>query len=41
MPGEQSHGKRAVAAKEGIAVAPALRKALDTLADELGITRLE
>ena len=41
MPGEQSHGKRAVTAKEGIAVAPALRKALDTVADELGITRLE
>jgi LDH2 family malate/lactate/ureidoglycolate dehydrogenase len=40
MPGEQSHGKRAAAAREGIALAPALRKALDTVADELGIARL-
>ena len=40
MPGEQSHGKRAQSAREGIALAPALRKSLDTLADELGIARL-
>jgi LDH2 family malate/lactate/ureidoglycolate dehydrogenase len=40
MPGEQSHLKRAVAAREGIAVAPALRKALDAMADDLGIARL-
>jgi LDH2 family malate/lactate/ureidoglycolate dehydrogenase len=40
MPGEQSHLKRAAAAREGIAIAPALRKALDTVADDLGIERL-
>lgn len=40
MPGEQSHQKRAAASREGIALAPALRKSLDTLADELGIPRL-
>jgi LDH2 family malate/lactate/ureidoglycolate dehydrogenase len=40
MPGEQSHLKRAAAAREGIAIAPALRKALDAVADELGIPRL-
>jgi L-2-hydroxycarboxylate dehydrogenase (NAD+) len=40
MPGEQSDAKRAVAARNGLALAPALRKSLDTLADELGIARL-
>jgi LDH2 family malate/lactate/ureidoglycolate dehydrogenase len=40
MPGEQSHEKRALAAREGIALAPALLKALDTVADDLGIARL-
>jgi L-2-hydroxycarboxylate dehydrogenase (NAD+) len=40
LPGEQSHLKRAAASREGIALAPALRKALDTVADELGIPRL-
>jgi L-2-hydroxycarboxylate dehydrogenase (NAD+) len=40
MPGEQAHGKRAQGEREGIAIAPALRKTLDQLADELAIPRL-
>jgi LDH2 family malate/lactate/ureidoglycolate dehydrogenase len=40
MPGEQSHVRRTLAAGAGIAIAPALQKALDTVADELGIARL-
>ena len=40
MPGEQSEAKRKSAAREGLALAPALRKSLDTLAEELGIARL-
>jgi LDH2 family malate/lactate/ureidoglycolate dehydrogenase len=40
IPGEQSHLKRAAAAREGIAIAPALRRALDAVADELGMARL-
>lgn len=40
MPGEQSDAKRKAAAREGLALAPALRKSLDKLAEELGIARL-
>ena len=40
VPGEQSHAKRAEAARSGIPIGAALRKSLDTLADELRIPRL-
>ncbi len=40
LPGEQSHAKRLAQTQHGIALAPALRKALDTLAGELGIAPL-
>jgi LDH2 family malate/lactate/ureidoglycolate dehydrogenase len=40
IPGEQSHLKRAASARDGITLAPALRKALDDVADDLGIARL-
>ncbi len=40
LPGEQSHAKRLAQTQHGIALAPALRKTLDTLAGELGIAPL-
>jgi L-2-hydroxycarboxylate dehydrogenase (NAD+) len=40
IPGEQSHGKRQAAVREGITLSPALSKSLATLADELGIAHL-
>jgi L-2-hydroxycarboxylate dehydrogenase (NAD+) len=40
LPGEQSHLKRAEGGRAGIPIPPALRAALDKLADELQITRL-
>jgi LDH2 family malate/lactate/ureidoglycolate dehydrogenase len=40
MPGEQAAAKRANAGREGIPIAPALRAALDRVADELGVPRL-
>ena len=41
MPGEQSHVKRAAQAREGIAIAPALRQTLARLAADIGIEPLE
>ena len=41
LPGEQSHLKRAEAERSGIPIPPALRAALDKLADELQIERLK
>jgi len=40
LPGEQSYTKRQDRTKNGVPVPPALRKSLDTLAEELGIERL-
>jgi LDH2 family malate/lactate/ureidoglycolate dehydrogenase len=41
MPGEQSHAKRLAQARDGIAIAPALRQTLARLAAEIGIEPLE
>ena len=41
MPGEQSAAKRDAHARDGIPLAPALLQNLDSLADELGIARLQ
>ena len=40
LPGEQSHERRIAAARDGIALPPALRGALDAVAAELGIAPL-
>jgi LDH2 family malate/lactate/ureidoglycolate dehydrogenase len=41
VPGEQSHAKRLVNEREGLALPPALRTQLDTLARDLGIPLLQ
>lgn len=41
LPGEQSHEKRAINEREGIAIGPVLLGQLDTFADEMGIARLQ
>ena len=41
MPGEQSHAKRLVNEREGLALPPALREQLDQFARELGIPLLD
>jgi L-2-hydroxycarboxylate dehydrogenase (NAD+) len=41
MPGEQSHAKRVAQARDGIAIAPALRQTLARLAADIGIEPLE
>jgi LDH2 family malate/lactate/ureidoglycolate dehydrogenase len=40
LPGEQSHAKRLAYARDGIPVGPALRRALDAVAAEIGIAPL-
>ena len=40
LPGEQSHAKRLAYARDGIPVGPALRRALDAVAVEIGIAPL-
>jgi L-2-hydroxycarboxylate dehydrogenase (NAD+) len=40
MPGERSHETRMKRTSAGIPVAPALLRALDQVADDLGISRL-
>jgi LDH2 family malate/lactate/ureidoglycolate dehydrogenase len=40
VPGERSEETRAVRARDGIPIAPALMRSLDQLADELEMTRL-
>jgi LDH2 family malate/lactate/ureidoglycolate dehydrogenase len=41
LPGEHSHAKRLQSEREGIPLAPQLLEALDKVADELGIARLQ
>jgi L-2-hydroxycarboxylate dehydrogenase (NAD+) len=41
MPGEQSHAKRLVNEREGLALPPALRQQLDQFASEMGIPPLQ
>ena len=41
LPGEQSHAKRIAYSREGIPLAASLVRALDILADDVGIPRLE
>ena len=41
LPGEQSHARRAAQTRDGIALAPALREALDALAADLEVAALE
>jgi len=40
LPGEQSHERRIAYARDGIPLAASVVKSLDTLADQLGVTRL-
>jgi LDH2 family malate/lactate/ureidoglycolate dehydrogenase len=40
MPGERSEATRVARGRDGIPIAPALKRGLDQLADELGIPTL-
>lgn len=40
VPGERSHATRMARTRDGIPVAPALRRGLDLVADELGMAKL-
>jgi LDH2 family malate/lactate/ureidoglycolate dehydrogenase len=40
VPGERSHATRMARTRDGIPIAPALRRGLDQVADELGMARL-
>jgi len=40
VPGERSHATRLARTRDGIPIAPGLRRGLDQVADELAIARL-
>jgi LDH2 family malate/lactate/ureidoglycolate dehydrogenase len=40
VPGERSHATRLARARDGIPIAPALKRGLDQVADELGMAKL-